>query len=524
MGHLVRNFLFLEDTNDDIKKDTVSVFRCGCISLRITLTQAQRQTYRGTFRSIQQLISRIDNRTDLLRSSINSPSDQRVYGTTGQDVDAVVNDLDSSIEELQQRFNRRTARASDVQAVLQNAALIEPFMGREVRGSGVLRHWNILRADLNRLATAYNLSWPTVSQSIPTDPNTGSVNYGVNALTGTYRLNTARSDDPTRAADQATQSLPYRNRQSMRDQIVGRLESPDQIAIELRGREVTLASSRAPQISFVADGSERIETSNTGRSIRARASVTGDQLTVSSTGDTGSQFNVTFEPIDSGRGLRVTRRVYVTGLSRPVEVRSIYDKTSDVARFDINTGPQTYPTDSSSTGFIIPNGQTLVAVLNSGLSTETVRDGDRFTAVVRQPGQYEGATIEGHVSGIQRSGRITGRSEMTLNFDTIRLRDGRAYRFAGILEAVRTSRGETVSLDNEGAIRDENQTNRTVQRTAIGTAVGAIIGAIAGGGKGAAIGAIVGAGGGAGSVYVQGRDDLELEPGAELTIRSTGPR
>jgi hypothetical protein len=202
----------------------------------------------------------------------------------------------------------------------------------------------------------------------------------------------------------------------------------------------------------------------------------------------------------------------------------MYDRTSDIARFDIHTGPQEYPTTTTGTGFIIPNGQTLVAVLNSGLSTETAREGDRFTAVIRQPGQYEGATIEGHVSGIQRSGRITGRSEMTLNFDTIRLRDGRSYRFAGILEAVRTSRGETVSLDNEGAIREDNQTNRTVQRTAIGTAVGAIIGAIAGGGKGAAIGAIVGAGGGAGSVYVQGRDDLELEPGAELTIRSTGPR
>jgi hypothetical protein len=508
-----------------LRKTLVAFFAVALLAAGSTITQAQRQTYRGTFRSVQQLISRIDNRTDLLRTSINSSSERRVYGTSGQDVDALVNDLDRSVEVLQQRFNRRISTASDAQDVLQRAALIEPFMGSEVRGSGVLRHWNTLRADLNRLATAYYLSWPTVSQPMPnTYPNTGSVNYGVNALTGTYRLNTARSDDPTRAADQATQSLPYRNRQRVRDQIVGRLESPDQIAIELRGREVTLASSRAPQISFAADGSERVETSNTGRSIRARASITGDQLMVSSTGDAGNQFDVTFDPIDNGRGLRVTRKVYVTGLSRPVEVRSIYDKTSDIARFDINTGPQPYPTNSTGTGFVIPNGETLVAVLNSGLSTETARDGDRFTAIVRQPGQYEGATIEGHVSSVQRSGRITGRSEMTLNFDTIRLRDGRSYRFAGILEAVRTSRGETVKLDNEGAIREDNQTNRTVQRTAIGTAVGAIIGAIAGGGKGAAIGAIVGAGGGAGSVYVQGRDDLELDPGAELTIRSTGPR
>jgi phage tail tape-measure protein len=81
---------------------------------------------------------------------------------------------------------------------------------------------------------------------------------------------------------------------------------------------------------------------------------------------------------------------------------------------------------------------------------------------------------------------------MTLTFDTIRLRDGRSYRFAGILESVRATNGDVVNVDNEGAVKDDNQTTKTVQRAAIGTAVGAIIGAIAGGGKGAAIGAIVG--------------------------------
>jgi uncharacterized protein YcfJ len=113
---------------------------------------------------------------------------------------------------------------------------------------------------------------------------------------------------------------------------------------------------------------------------------------------------------------------------------------------------------------------------------------------------------------------------MTLNFDTIRLRNGRSYRFAGLLESVRTTQGDTVKVDNEGSVRDDNQTTKTAERAAIGTAVGAIIGAIAGGGKGAAIGAIVGAGGGAGSVYVQGRNDLELTRGTELTIRATGPQ
>jgi len=220
--------------------------------------------------------------------------------------------------------------------------------------------------------------------------------------------------------------------------------------------------------------------------------------------------------------MRVTRRVIVPGLSNSVVVQSTYEKTDEVARFDINTGPQNYP--NPSTDFIISDGETVVAVLDNDLSSSTAREGDRFTATIRQPSQYEGATVEGHVSNVQRSGRITGRSQMTLNFDSIRMRDGRSYRFAGLIESVRNSYGDTVSVDNEGAVRDNSQTNRTVQRAAIGTAVGAIIGAIAGGGKGAAIGAIVGAGGGAGSVYVQGRDDLDLTRGTELTIRATAPR
>src|SRR5204863_6670335 len=131
--------------------------------------------------------------------------------------------------------------------------------------------------------------------------------------------------------------------------------------------------------------------------------------------------------------------------------------------------------------------------------------------------------IEGYVTSVDRGGRVSGRSQMTLDFDTIRLRDGSSSRFAGILENVRTPNGDVVRIDNEGTVRDTDQTNKTVTRTAIGTAVGAIIGAIAGGGKGAAIGAIVGAGAGAGSVYVQGTDDLNLLSGTEITIRATGP-
>ena len=149
--------------------------------------------------------------------------------------------------------------------------------------------------------------------------------------------------------------------------------------------------------------------------------------------------------------------------------------------------------------------------------------GDRFTLRVTEPAEFDGATIEAHISQVERSGRLTGRSQMTLNFDSIRLRDGRTYSFAGIVEGVRDASGEVVRVDTEGTVRDTSQTTKTEQRAAIGAGVGAIIGAIAGGGKGAAIGAILGAGGGAGSVYVQGRNELDLERGTEITIRAGAP-
>ena len=486
------------------------------LSAGASLTQAQRETYRRNSLALRQLVLRIENHTDAFRNSLNAQA--RANTARGESLNNLTQDLDTAVVQLRQGINRRTATASDAQEVLNRAALIDRALtGRGFRNVAVTRSWSNLRADLNQLATIYNLSWPSIAVGEPYPNNRA------NNLTGTYRLDQSQSDDPAQAADRATQSLPYGNRSRLREQLVARLASPDQIAIDLRGRDVTLASSRAPQISFTADGIERVETTNSGRTIRARATLSGQQLTVSSTGDRESEFNVTFEPIDYGRRLRVTRRVIVPGISNSVVVQSTYNKTDEVARFDINTGPETYPTNPSN-DFLIVNGETVIAVLDNDISSATTREGDRFTATVRQPSQYEGASIEGHVSNVQRSGRVSGRSQMTLNFDTIRLRDGRSYRFAGLLDSVRTAQGDTVSVDNEGAVRDNNQTTRTVERAAIGTAVGAIIGAIAGGGKGAAIGAIVGAGGGAGSVYVQGRDDLDLTRGTELTIRASSPR
>lgn len=509
----------------NLRRTLVAIFAVMLLSSGASLTQAQNQGYRGTFRAVRQVIVRMDTRASTFANNVQNVLASNTYGANREEnISNLTTEFADAVNRLRVQFNSRQSTSLEAQQVLELGSRIDRFMRRNPLNVATQRQWANLRIDLAQLARAYNVTWPTVGRNttgtVPAFPTAGR--YGSDRLTGTYRLDVSRSDDPRDAAERATQSLSYGSRERLRNELITRLESPDRLAIEVRGREVTIGSSRAPQISFSADGIERVETTAGGRTTRASAALNAGQLVISSTGDRANEFNVSFNPIDNGARLSVTRRVYVQGLSRPVVVQSVYERTSDVAQFEL--GPGLGVPTATGTDFIVPNGELLVAVLNDDVSTANAREGDRFTLTVRQPLNLEGATIDGRVTQVQRSGRISGRSQMTLNFDNIRLRDGRSYRFAGILESVRTAQGDTVRIDNEGGVRDDNQTTRTVQRAAIGTAVGAIIGAIAGGGKGAAIGAIVGAGGGAGSVYVQGRDDLNLIRGTELSIRATGPR
>lgn len=365
-----------------------------------------------------------------------------------------------------------------------------------------------------------------------------SYGYG-GRLTGTYNLDTARSDNAQRIADRATRSMDSQEAERVRASLLRRLDAPSTIAIEQNGRQIRIVSTSAPEVMIDADGRAQTETRPSGRTVTTTASFTSNRLMVNSVGDRGSDFGVTFEPFDNGRSLRVTKRIYTERLTQPVEVVSYYNRTSNVAQWNIYDGDRGYSgnrdysyrgdrnnpnrNDRGNRRFAIPNGTLLTAVLNEDLTTKAAHEGDRFTLTVRSPGQYNGAVIEGYIAKADRSGRVTGRSEMSLQFQRIRM-SGRDYDFGGFIESVRTPDGEDVKVNNEGSVKeDDSQTTRTITRSGIGAALGAIIGGIAGGGKGAAIGAAVGAGAGAGTVLVQGRDDLDLNRGTEFTIRTSAP-
>jgi hypothetical protein len=167
----------------------------------------------------------------------------------------------------------------------------------------------------------------------------------------------------------------------------------------------------------------------------------------------------------------------------------------------------------------IPAGTSLKVRLNDDLSSKESRVGDRFTVTVISPAKYDEATIDGHISSINKSGKIKGRTSMNLDFDRIRMTDGRTGIVHGYVSKVYGQ--DAGRADNEGGVESGSRTKQAVKRGGIGAVAGAIIGGIAGGGKGAAIGLLVGGAGGAGSLAIKGSKELKLERGTELLLTVT---
>src|SRR5215210_8692944 len=168
---------------------------------------------------------------------------------------------------------------------------------------------------------------------------------------------------------------------------------------------------------------------------------------------------------------------------------------------------------------LVPAGTDLKVRINDTLSSKDSRIGDRFTATVVDPSRFDEARLSGHISSIQKSGKVKGRTSMNLAFDSIELRDGRRGVLHGYVTRV-YGEGSGRS-DEEGGVESKSRTNQTVKRAGIGATVGAIVGGIAGGGKGAAIGLIIGGAGGAGSLAVNGSKELKIESGTEMLVHVT---
>jgi hypothetical protein len=169
---------------------------------------------------------------------------------------------------------------------------------------------------------------------------------------------------------------------------------------------------------------------------------------------------------------------------------------------------------------IIPQDVALRIRLDDTLTSTDSQVNDPFSATVMTEGQYQGARVYGHISSIDMSGRLQGRTEMVLQFDRLIMFDGRTARIhAEIIQLYHAPSHETLGV--EGAILSAGKGRSALIGAGFGAGAGALMGAIFGGGKGAGIGSIIGGAAGVGTTAFRGSQKISLPSGIQMTIQIT---
>ena len=159
----------------------------------------------------------------------------------------------------------------------------------------------------------------------------------------------------------------------------------------------------------------------------------------------------------------------------------------------------------------LDQGAIVTVRIGETLSVQKNLTGDVFFATLDQPlvaGGFviaeKGARVEGKIVEVDKAGRMSGTSRMSLELTQVNTSDGQRLHL------------QTSTYTKDGA--DRNHKNDAA-KIGGGAVLGAIIGAAAGGGKGAGVGAGVGGAAGAGAVLLSGGRNLTIPVETKLTFR-----
>lgn len=187
------------------------------------------------------------------------------------------------------------------------------------------------------------------------------------------------------------------------------------------------------------------------------------------------------------------------------------------------------PSGTSPKVYTVPAGtRVLLAMINS-ISTKHAAVGDRVyletvfpirvdDRIVIPPGSY----VAGTVTSVKRPGRVKGRGEIFIRFDSLTLPNGVTRDFRARVGSLDGEARERLDRD-EGAIQSEGNKAgdaRTIgEAAAAGASVGVIAGAAAGRtGMGAGVGAAAGAAAGLVGVLLSRGPDAVLPKGTTMEM------
>ena len=195
-----------------------------------------------------------------------------------------------------------------------------------------------------------------------------------------------------------------------------------------------------------------------------------------------------------------------------------------------DAGQRAVKTDDPSSGqFLIPPGTKVLLSMINSVSTKTASEGERIYLetsfpilanghIVIPPGSY----VAGTVTDVKRPGRVKGRGELYIRFDSLTLPNGVTRDFRARIGSLDGRAAETLDKE-EGKIKSEGNKAGDVkilgEAAGAGATAGGLAGAAAGhAGMGAGIGAAAGATAGLIGVLVSRGPEAILAKGTTMEM------
>lgn len=196
----------------------------------------------------------------------------------------------------------------------------------------------------------------------------------------------------------------------------------------------------------------------------------------------------------------------------------------------MGTGLQVFGQSADNAGetgrqVTVPAGTTVLLHLKSPIDTHSAKVGDGVYCETSFPVTIDntmaipaGTYVKGHITRVERSGRIKGRAELQVHFTTLIFPNGYTIELPGALQNTPGAEHSTVA-DKEGTIKANGQKGKDAATIGTTTAGGAAVGGLATGTlKGAGIGGGIGAGVGLIKVLATRGQEVRLPTGTSLEM------
>jgi type IV secretion system protein VirB10 len=195
---------------------------------------------------------------------------------------------------------------------------------------------------------------------------------------------------------------------------------------------------------------------------------------------------------------------------------------------DPKAAPVTAPTVHAVAGstpnmeaYTLAAGTRIAVTLKHAISTRNARENDPVYAETSFPVVSDGHVVipvgtyvQGVIQRSQRPGRIKGRGELVIHFNTLIFPSGYTLLLPGAIDSVPGAEKTDMKDKKEGTIESQGTKGKdagTIATTAgTGAAIGAVVARSAGG---AATGGLLGAGAGLASVLLTRGPDVRIESG-----------